>query len=79
MAGGGTSNFIEEHNLGYLVDPDNLDDFVAAAKELLSLPQERLKEIAVRARRLCKDEFSIDAAVQKRLEYWKSEINEHPN
>jgi glycosyltransferase involved in cell wall biosynthesis len=76
VVGKGTSLFIEEHNLGYLVDPDDNDEFISAVSKLINLSTEKKHGIAHIGRQLCQREFSIDAALQKRLKYWESPLNE---
>lgn len=75
IAGKGTSLFIEKYGLGALVSSDNQEEFVKAVMNLIDLSPEQKSKIAHNGRELCKKEFSIDAAVQKRLDCWHSAIN----
>lgn len=68
-------SFIEEYNLGKIVDVRSLNEFVDAIRDLLAFTTGHKEEIAFNAREICKREFSIDAAVQKRLAYWKMYLN----
>jgi glycosyltransferase involved in cell wall biosynthesis len=74
IAGTGTSPFIHENRIGRLVHPDDMNEFILATKELLSIDSGQKKTIARKARSICEQKFSTDRINQMRLQIWKKAI-----
>ena len=67
---GGVPECIVEGRSGYMVDPDNEEEFVSKLVHLLRSPKQRM-EIGIYAQEWVRNNFTLDAIVPKYIEFYE--------
>lgn len=68
---GSVNNFVEENEIGKIVDPLDEDAFYKAVDYYLSLSALDYEEVSKRARKYAEEQLSYESKVKERLNYYK--------
>lgn len=66
----GGNDFVEQEQIGFIVNPYDKDAFVKAAEKILRLDEEAYNAISYRAREYAKQNLSYRSKVEQRLKLW---------
>ncbi|MCD4665202.1 MAG: glycosyltransferase [Bacteroidales bacterium] len=71
-----TNLFIENENLGELVDSKNMEDVFHAINDLLNISKTKTENMAKRALIYVHNHLSVEITTNARLEYWKQQLKD---
>jgi len=76
ICGEGTNRFIEEENLGFLVDSQNTEDIFQAVYTLFFYTGQEANKFSKRAVKYAYKNLSTDIAIKTRLEFWEKQLQQ---
>jgi len=76
ICGKGTNRFIEEENLGFLVDSQNTEEIFEAVSTFIFYKEQEANIFSKRAVKYAYKNLSIDIAIKTRLEFWGKQLQQ---
>jgi glycosyltransferase involved in cell wall biosynthesis len=70
-----TNDFVENNNLGSLVDQENIQEIVDETIKWIKIVEEQGEALAERLHQYAKEHLSTEKTFQQRLEFWQSILN----
>jgi len=73
---GGANDFVDEEGIGFVVDPNDEEQFFKKINFYLNLGHQDYEGISSKARQYAINHLSYESKVLKRLDYWQKLLNE---
>lgn len=67
----GSNDFVADEDVGFVVDPYSIDEFINASKKLLNLDKDTYSQLSERARLLAVNQLSYESKVIEKLKIWE--------